>query len=338
MATLRDVAEKAGITVTTVSRVLNNRGYISDQTREKVYAAMRELHYRPNEVARSLSKRRTNVIGVIVPSVMHPFFSKVVHFLEQAAAAKGYKIMLCSSNHEREKEIEYIDMLRSNKVAGIVICSRTQDIAEHLDLGMPVVTFERELPGEIVSVSCDNYQGGAAATRHLLACGCRRLVHISGTAGVLMAADRRGAAFADVCRAAGAEYALYHTEEAQFLSMDYGGFIRTVIEDTVLHKPAGERADGIFASSDVIAAQVLQACAACGVRVPEEMKLVGFDDTEIALLTTPQITTVCQPVEDMCRYSIAYILRRLEGETVPTRTVLPVRLVVRGTTVSPENG
>ncbi len=332
MATLKDVAEKAGITVTTVSRVLNNRGYISDRTREKVYAAMRELDYQPNEVARSLSKRRTNFIGVIVPSVMHPYFSKVVHYLEQAAFSKGYKIMLCSSHHEKEKEIEYIDMLRSNKVAGIVICSRTQDIAEHLNLSMPVVTFERELPGNIVSVSCDNYQGGTVATRHLLDCGCRRLVHISGTPGVRLVADRRGAAFEEVCRAAGVEHAVYYTEEAQFQSMDYTAFIRKIVADTVAGRPEGERVDGVFASSDVIAAEVLQACAQCGIRVPEDLQIVGFDDTEIALLTTPRLTTIHQPVEDMCRYTVSNILRRLEGETVPARTVLPVQLMVRGTT------
>ncbi len=334
MATLKDVAEKAGITVTTVSRVLNNRGYISDKTREKVYAAMRELNYRPNEVARSLSKKRTNVIGVIVPSVLHPYFSKVVHYLERSAAAKDYKIMLCVSNHEKEKEIEYIDMLRSNKVAGIVICSRTVDIGEYLDLGMPVVTFERELPGGIVSVSCDNRQGGSLATRHLLECGCRRLLHISGSRNVPIVADQRGAAFEEVCREAGVDGTVYHTEEAQFLSMDYTAFIEKIIADNVVGRPADERADGVFASSDVIAAQVLQACARFGVRVPEELRVVGFDDVEIAALTIPTITTIRQPVEDMCRYTISHILRRLDGETVPTRTVLPVQLIARGSTAA----
>ena len=337
MATLKDVAERAGITVTTVSRVLNNRGYISDKTREKVYAAMRELNYRPNEVARSLSKKRTNVIGVIVPSVLHPYFSRVVHYLEHFAAAKDYKIMLCVSNHEKEKELEYIDMLRSNKVAGIVICSRTVDIAGYLDLGMPVVTFERELPGNIVSVSCDNRRGGLLATRHLLECGCRRLIHISGSRNVPIVADQRGAAFEEACRAAGVEYMVYHTEEAQFLSMNYAAFIEKIIEDNVAGRPRGERADGIFASSDVIAAQVLQACSRSGVRVPEDVQVVGFDDVEIASLTIPTITSIHQPVEDMCRYTISHILRRLDGETVPTRTVLPVQLMARGST-APTDG
>lgn len=141
MATLKDVAELAGVTVTTVSRVLNNRGYISDKTRQAVYDAMKRLDYRPNELARSLSKQRTNVIGVIVPSAAHPFFCRVVSFLEQEAARHGYKIMLCNSSHQREKEIEYIDMLKSNKVAAIVLCSQDAGHRGYLAHSPAVVSF-----------------------------------------------------------------------------------------------------------------------------------------------------------------------------------------------------
>lgn len=325
MATLKDVAELAGVTVTTVSRVLNNRGYISDKTRQAVYEAMKRLDYRPNELARSLSKRRTNVIGVIVPSVAHPYFCRVVSFLEQEAARHGYKIMLCNSFHQREKEIEYIDMLKSNKVAAIVLCSRTPDIGAYLDMSLPVVTYERTEEGNVSAVSCDNYQGGTLATRHLIGKGCRRLAHISGSSEVHMPADQRCAAFLDVCREYNLTGKVFDTAEAQFLSMDYGAFLdRILMENPEL--------DGVFASSDVIAAQLVQACARCGRRVPEDIKVVGFDDVDIAALTTPPITTIRQPVEQMCSFAVRTILQQLEQGCTAVKTVLGVTLVERGTT------
>ena len=324
MATLKDVAARAGLSVTTVSRVLNNRGYLSEQTREKVYAAMRELNYHPNEVARSLLKKHTNSIGVIVPSVMHPFFAKVVNYLEASAAKRGFKLMLCNSHHQSRKEIEYIEMLKSNKVAGIILCSRTVDIDQRFGQGMPAVMFERA-GGDICSVSCDNFTGGELAARHLIDCGCRRLVHIGGSLNINMPADLRCDGFVKACEQAKVPYRVFNTNEAQFLSMDYADFIADL-----LHRHP--ETDGVFASSDVIAAQVLQACHAQGIDVPGRLKLVGFDDVGIAALTWPPVTTIRQPVEQMCAYAVDFIAQQLAGEVVPLKTVLPVTLVQRGTT------
>lgn len=325
MATLKDVAALAGVTVTTVSRVLNNRGYISEQTRGKVYDAMKELHYQPNEMARSLTKRHTNMIGVIVPSIAHPYFSAVVAALECSAAANGYKILLCSSNHQREKEIEYLAMLESNKVAGIVLCSRTADIEEQLRRELPLVAYERGMSNRVSSVSCDNFQGGELATEHLVACGCRHLLHIGGSAGVHMPADQRCEAFAAVCRRCGVDGRVFYTQEAQFLSMDYAAFIRKLLEEN-------PQTDGVFASSDVIAAQVLQACAALGRRVPEDMQIVGFDDVEVASLTVPRITTIRQPIKEMCAFAIDNIVQQLEKGGSIAKTVFAVSLIERETT------
>lgn len=325
MATLKDVAAKAGVTVTTVSRMLNNRGYISQQTREKVLAAMKELDYRPNELARSLTKRHTNMIGIIVPSVAHPFFSQVVNELEMAASASGYKTLLCNSFHQAYKEMEYLDMLRAHKVAGVVLCSRTQDIGSHLESGLPIVTFERSDAGNVSSVSCDNFQGGVLATEHLIAKGCRCLLHFSGSHGVQMPADQRCAAFRDTCRRYHLEGRVFETEEAQFQAMDYGDYIRQVLE-------RNPDADGVFASSDVIAAQVLQACAALGRRVPEDVQVVGFDDVPLARLTTPQLTTIRQPIRQMSICAVNAIQRQADQEGAPLRTVFPVTLECRAST------
>ena len=153
MATIRDIAVRAGVTATTVSRVINNRGYISKETREKVRRAMAEMHYQPNELARALSKRRANTIVAIVPHVAHPFFASLISSLEQAAAERGYKLLLCNSRQQPEKESEFLAMSVSNNAAGIILCSKNV-CAQHLQqLEIPIVNLERdEERGETVTI------------------------------------------------------------------------------------------------------------------------------------------------------------------------------------------
>lgn len=322
VATIKDVAERVGITPTTVSRILNNRGYISDKTRQKVYKAMEELDYQPNEVARSLSKKHTNCIGIVLPSIKHPFFAEVLSWLEFYAADRGYKIMVCNSQEDKAKEMEYIDLLKSNRVAGIIFCTRSGKIEKNLDAVCPIIAFEREASEGIPTVICDNYQGGTLATKCLLEAGCRQPVVLSGTKNLHLPADSREEAFLDSCREAGVQGRVFNTSEMQFNEQNYEKWI-----EEILRSHPGT--DGIFATSDVIAAQVIRVCHRMKLRVPEDISLVGFDDVEIAGLTCPSLTTVHQPIEQMCDYAIDVIVRKLRGETIPRKIVLPVTLVER---------
>lgn len=325
MATIKDVAREAGLTVGTVSRVLNNRGYISEATRNKVHQVMKELNYQPNEVARSLSKSKTNTIGVIVPHIVHPYFAKLISNLEKAASDRGFKILLCNSREERERELEYLEMLKSNRVAGLVLCSATVKTESLESLDIPVITIERNVGTGTASVECDNYQGGVLAARHLIACGCKYIINFSGVDKTEMPADSREVGFLDMCRQYGVDGVACKSQENQYYAMEYHEYIEKIITEN-------PKTDGIFASSDLIAAQVLQVCAKLGLRVPEQVKVVGFDDVNIASLTTPPITTVHQPVKEMAELSVDLIMRSNKGEMIPTRTVLPVTLVKRGTT------
>lgn len=326
MATIKDIAEKAGVTATTVSRVINNRGYISDETRNKVFSVMKELNYHPNEAARSLSKQHTNIIGVIVPHIIHPFFSKLISNLESAASAQNYKILLCNSKEQPEKEAEYLDMCISNKVAGIILCSKYVNTEKFKELHIPIINFEREEKREgSISIQCDNYQGGRIATGHLIDQGCRKLLHFGGVLKKDMPADRRADGFRDVCREAGVEGTVLISDQLVYGSMHYQSYI----EEGLKNNPD---VDGIFASSDLIASQVIQVCNKFGVKIPEQIKLVGFDDVIIATITTPTITTIHQPVKEMSELSIEYIDKSLKGEMVPSNVYMPVRLVKRNST------
>lgn len=325
MATLNDVAKETGLTVTTVSRVLNNRGYISEATRQRVYDAMKKLNYHPNEVARSLSKKSTNTIGVIVPHIRHPYFAELISNLENHASKKGYKILLCNSQEKGEKEKKYLDMCTSNRVAGIVLCSGTVAVEEFEGSNIPLVTVERYLENGTAAVECDNQQGGELAARELLEKGCKNLLHISGVHETAMPADLRALGFREVCQQQGVSYREIATSAFQYNTLEYHELIEKVLKENT-------EADGIFASSDLIAAQILQVCHKMGIKVPEQMKLVGFDDVNISSLTTPRITTIHQPIKEMAVMAVNLLIEAEEGKIVPRRTTLPVSIVRRETT------
>ena len=323
MSTLKDVAERAGVTVTTVSRVINNRGYISEKTRQKVYDVMKEIGYQPNEVARSLSKQHTSTIGVIVPHIVHPYFAKLLSNIESAAAAENYKMIVCNSKEERSNERKYVEMFKSNQVAGIILCSGTVSANEFLNLNIPIVTIECDDALGDCNIQCDNYMGGVLATEHLAKCGCKEIVHFSGVERQVMPADRRCVGFREVCGKYGIRHHEIETSEASYSVMEYLENIKQTLQTY-------PEIDGIFASSDLIASQVIQVGAQMDKHVPEDIQLVGFDDVMISTVTTPQITTIHQPIEEMSELSIAYIDRRRKGEMVPNVTTMPVSLVVRG--------
>ena len=320
--TIKDVAERVGVTPTTVSRVLNNRGYISDKTKKAVYKAMEELHYQPNEVARSLTKKDTNCIGIILPSIKHPFFSSVLSSLEYYASVHGYKVMVCNSQEDCEKEKEYLGMLDSNRVSGIIFCARKGGVQEKLGTTRPIIAFEREVSDDVPAVLCDNFQGGILATEYLLDAGCSYLVALCGTKELHLPADTRGVAFSRVCQERNAVGKVYYSNEEQFNNQHYEEWIESIMREN-------HGVDGVFATSDVIAAQVIRVCQKIGLRVPEDVSIVGFDDTPIAELTYPALTTVHQPIDQMCDYAIDAIVRKMRGEMIPKKIVLPVELMER---------
>lgn len=327
MATIVDVARLAGVTPTTVSRVINNRGYISEKTKKRVHEAMDELGYQPNEIARSLTKQKSNTIGVIVPHISHPYFAKLISNLENEAAKKDYKIILCNSKEKAEKEKQYLDMCKSNRVAGIIICSGNVESNKINTGGIPVVLLEKNFEEGKLGIQCDNYQGGKLATEHLIECGCKKILHLSGVIDEEMPADNREKAFIDVCSKNGIEYFIKKYDIDTYNQMNYYDYIKAALNEI-------EGVDGIFASSDLIAAQVIQVCNEIKIRIPEDIKLVGFDDVDISQLTTPRITTVHQPIKEMARLSIELIDAKYNNIEVNEKTILPIKLIIRESTVN----
>ncbi|MFT9370572.1 LacI family DNA-binding transcriptional regulator [Paenibacillus polymyxa] len=325
MATIHDVALKAGVSVTTVSRVMNNRGYISETTRKKVFDAMEELNYQPNEIARSLLRKQSNIIGLIIPNVSHPFFSELANQVEYCAYQQGCKVLLCNSHMDPVKEKVYIDMLKRNRVDGIIMGSHTLEVEEYRHLNSPIVTFDRQIDPYIPYISSDNYRGGELATELLIRKGCRKIAHICGNLELNMLSNERTKAFKDVVDRHSIEHVIVQTDLNVFDQKEYERMISKLVHE---HPDV----DGVFATSDIIAAFALKEYIRAGRHVPENVRIVGFDDVSAASWLTPELTSVRQPIAEIGRLAVELIRRQAEGEQVQPVNRLPVELIERATT------
>lgn len=323
MVTIKDVAEKAGVTVTTVSRILNNRGSISENTRKKVYAVMEELNYQPNELARALFRKKSNIIGLIIPNVSHPFFAELSSYIESYAYENGYKILLCNSYSDTAKEKEYIDMLKRSQVDGIIMGSHSLETSEYVGTKLPIVTIDRILSDKIPYISSDNYAGGLLATRLLIDKGCKRIAHVSGPLSLNTPANKRYEAFSCITKESGIETVL--------LEVKLDGFegYKSKLEKLFKDYPD---IDGIFASSDIIGATAIIVGSSLGKRIPEDLKIVGYDDILNASLIIPGLTTIKQPIEEMGKLAVHLIIEQIEKKEVDAEYILPIKLIERGTT------
>ena len=323
MATIKDVAGVAGVTVTTVSRVLNNRGYISEATRKKVNDAMEQLNYRPNEMARSLLRKKSNLIGLIIPTVAHPFFSELTNFIEYYAYKLGYKILLCNSYQDSVKEKEYIMMLKSNEVDGIIMASHTLEIEEYLNLKLPIVAIDRMFSKSIPFITSDNYSGGVLATNLLIEKGCKKIAHISGSFELETPANNRYRGFLDVVNERNIEHIILETKLG--ISENYEEIVYKLFKEN-------PDIDGIFASSDMIGISVIKVAKSLGKEIPKDLKIVGYDDITFSSLVVPTLTTIKQPIEKMGELVIQILIDQIEEKEVSLENILPITLVERETT------
>lgn len=323
IATIKDVAQVAGVTVTTVSRVLNNRGYISDTTRKKVHEAMKELNYTPNELARSLFRKKSNIIGLIIPDVSHPFFSELSKYIEYYAYKKGYKILLCNSYEDSLKEKDYIEMLKRNQVDGIIMGSHTLETSDYINTKLPIVALDRNLSNAIPLITSDNYNGGVLATNLLIKKGCKKLAHISGPLTLNTPANKRCNAFMDVTKENSIESIVIESKLDTF-----SGYTEMIFDLLKKHPDI----DGIFASSDIIAASIINVANSLNKKIPADLKIVGYDDIPLASLLVPAITTIKQPIESIGKLAIENIINQIEKNPFEVETILPVDLIERLTT------
>lgn len=329
MTNIKDVAKKAGVSVTTVSRVINDKGYISRETKEKVLKAMEEVDYQPNQIARALQKSQSYLIGVIVPDSNHPFFSDLIKYIEMYASEQNYKILLCNSLGNAEKEANYIRMLRQNRVDGIIMCSHTLDIEHHKKVHLPIVSFDRILANTIPYIGSDNYRGGEMATKHLIDRGCKSLLHISGPLEFDSLPNRRGDAFKLTCMKYDISFKIIEGE-LNGLTFDY--FWEFIHREVSKHL---QDVDGIFCSNDIVAYALYIYATQHNIKIPDELQIIGYDNHSFTrMLQTPKLTTISQPIDKIGKVLSSTIIDLIEGKDRDTinNSIVDVELIEGETT------
>ncbi|MGE8081667.1 LacI family DNA-binding transcriptional regulator [Peribacillus loiseleuriae] len=325
MATIREVAAKAGVSTATVSRIINNKGQATPETIARVRAIIKELGYRPNVVARSLTSGKSNTIALLVPTINNPFFPELARGIEDVANSYGMNVFLCNTDDEREKVTNYLVSLQERYVDGVIINSlnlTNEDLVELHSNGIPTVTLDRTFSThEFSSITVKHRIGSQLATKHLIDIGCKRIGLIRGPEDDFTAVQRMWG-YRD------------YVKEFDWFDQSWialGDF--SVKSGYLCMKELFQRhpdIDGVFASNDLMAIGLLKAAHEWGRKVPDELAIIGFDGIDMSQYTTPPISTIKQPIYEMGKMAMEELIRLIrEPESESSKMELDVDLILR---------
>lgn len=329
MVSLKDVAKLAGVSPSTVSRVINRTAPVEEETRRRVEEAIKSVNYRPNLLAQSLRLKVTKNIGLLVPEIDHPSFSLVIKYIEESASRRGLNLLIFNTRSDHRREAEAIDMLLGQKINGIIF-SRVSD-ESHVEAmsrlgGTPMVIIDRVFSNERVpNVTIDNYRAGVLAAEHLIGSGCRHLATVTGNFGISICRERHQG-FVDTLEQYGVPLDGRLVWEGDF-KYDNG------ITGTLHFLDQGLAFDGMWCQNDLMAAGAITTLVRHGRAVPDDVAVVGMDNVQFTTIYNPSITTVAQPYQAMCETAVDYIDKLTNNEPIGERRVrLEPRLVIREST------
>lgn len=319
--TIRDVAKKANVSVSTVSRVINQKGYVHEETKELVNKIIEELGFIPNQLARSLTSRSSKIVGVIVPHIGPSFYGALLEGIETQAATYGYKIMFCHTQDDPERELEYLKFFEQYNIDGLIIASNFTNKDRLFDLKIPVITVDHVLDETIPSITSDNVKGGALAAKKLLSTEAKSILLFRGPSFLLTTMERtigflsvlkKTKIFADIY-----DFDLIQPDE--------------VLMEEVLRQNAN--VDAIFAFSDTLALVAINILKKMGKRVPEDVSVIGYDDMPLCKWVTPSLSTIHQNTNFIGKQAFVNLLKLIRGVELETlHEVLDVDIVLRGST------
>lgn len=329
MATMKQVAERAGVSTSTVSHVINNTRTVSADVRERVLAIIAETRYIPSAVARSLKNDRTHTIGMMVPNSSNPYFAELIQGIEDAAFKLSYNIILCNAYDDPRKQAAYLRVLLEKRIDGLILVASGADaaLAELLRTSsVPMVLVDREVAGvEADFIESNHEDGGYRATRYLIGLGHQQIGCVSGPEDLQPSRDRV-AGYRRALREAGLRFRPDYLVHSDFTSE--GGF-NAFGQLLGLSTPP----TAIFASNDLMAIGGICAAAEAKVRVPADLSVIGYDDIALASYSTPRLTTMAQPKYDMGQMITHLLLERIAGHHLPLRReLLQTTLVERQST------
>jgi LacI family transcriptional regulator len=296
--TIKDVAQKAEVSITTVSRVLNDKvdEYMRKETKDRILQAIKDLNFKPDKRAQSLRGLRTKIIGLVIPNRLNPYFEQLAAAVEQVCYKEGYGVLLCSSQNSIERESVYLDLLERQKVDAIILSTvglKKGELNDLIERGTPIVLVDENVPGvNTPAIFANNYMGGCQATQYLIDLGHRRIAFITGSMNLLSSKDRlRG--FCETLKKNDLE-----PDRKLIKEGDYTYESGYEAGKQLLRKSRDDFT-AIFCSDDLMAFGVIQAIRKKGMKVPDDYSIVGFDDMYFSSISSPQLTTVAQPVKEM---------------------------------------
>jgi DNA-binding LacI/PurR family transcriptional regulator len=333
VTTIQDVARAAGVAASTVSRYLNGQLRVSPATEAKLLEAVSDLGYVPNAQARNLARRRSGVIGFVVPEISNPYFGAIADYVVEAAERHGRLVLLCSHRSQAVRQSSYIELLASGAIDGMMYLGSfrsNERLATAIAGGLPVVVVDEPIAGlpPVPTVVMDDYAGGYQATSYLAALGHRRIAFVSGPSE-LGSVQERYRGYLDALAKAGIDASGQVSLAGQFTEQ-FG-------MSALSHLIAAPRPPtAAFVASDYIALGVLSAAEAHGIRVPGDLSIVGFDDIRFSQYVRPRLTTIRSPVDRLAEVGVELLFERLADRDAPARTeVLPVELVIRESAAPP---
>jgi LacI family transcriptional regulator len=329
--TIKDIARQAGVSVATVSYVINKSRYVSPKLSARVEGAIAELGYTPNAIARSLRQSSTKTIGLIVPDSSNPFFAEIAKGVEDAGYDRGYSVILCNSNASIERELVYLNLLGSKRVEGLIFFAttpRVEQIRPIIQAGIPVVVFYRDIPGADIDIfTIDNFQAGYLATRHLIQLGHTEIACIQ-PASAVTPSSQRVEGYKRALEEAGLAW-----REALMPRGD--NLVSGGKEAALALAQSGLYFSAIFSSNDAMAIGAMRALRELGYQIPRDVSLVGVDDIILASYTEPPLTSVAQPKYDAGCQAVDFLIQRIEGShTQGLRKVqLEIELIERNSAI-----
>ncbi|RHW43565.1 LacI family transcriptional regulator [Neobacillus notoginsengisoli] len=322
MATIKQVAKLAGVSVATVSRVLNDSGYVQADTRKKVEEAIKQLDFIPNEVARSLFKKESRLVGLLLPDITNPFFPELARGIEDELQKEGYYLLFGNSDEKLEKELNYIQTFVKNNVVGLISATNLADKSNYEHLSLPIVFLDRGPECEY-SVFSDGKEGGRIAARELIKRGSEKITVLKGPSHVLPAQERFQGTI-EVLGQSNVDFQVISTTSFSFLEAK--AWAKEIFEkypDT----------DGIIASNDITASAILHEALQQGKAIPDELQIIGYDDIQQSSLLFPSLSTIRQPIYEMGKEAARVLISLIKGEMIEQSQIkLAVSFVDRNTT------
>ena len=329
MVTIKDVAAESGLSVGTVSKVINNL-YVKEENKKKVKATIAKMGYQVNTYARGFKIDKTYTIAMIVPDLINPFFALLVNFVEKTLVGTGYKLLVCTTYGNAEKESSYISIVMRNRVDGMILISYHHIEEELKDITIPVISIDRHLQHAGCCISGDNASGGKQAARKLIKTGCKKVVYLHNGSNLAGETLKRGKAFINTCRDAGLKAEKIDFGEETTLNKFQISLIYKFLEQNF--HPGQFAYDGIFTSSDIHAVLVSKKLRELGIGIPEDVQVIGYDGLRILNVGDYAVSSIAQPIKNIATTSVKALLSLINKEIIEKNIILPVQFVEGGTT------